>query len=215
MITVQDHLGVAIPLIVFVLIVTGVGVTSGPGWLAPAFISVLMAVLVFDGAYQEWAEERRAGGGSMSPKEAVAILEGQTVTLNGHKTNHGAVLRACWHKLAQGATEDVVEDELNVAFPQPEGQEKRYQLVANPHLDFFFGRMRLLQAVEIVTVRVPASPYERSFPTNPATRRPGAVVPQEVIGPTDEQRYVLTQFGSRIVELLVSSPTPDTGGNSS
>lgn len=151
--------------------------------------------------------------GTKQPAEALAELAHSAVILNDHPTNYSEVLRLVWQKLAHGATEAVVEHDLHVAFPQPEGQEKRYHLVANPDLDFFFGRMRLLQAVEIVTVRVPASPYVRLFPTNPATIRPGAVAPQEVIGPTDEQRYMLTQFGCRIVELLASSPTPDTGEN--
>ena len=208
-----DASGAAMTVVTVILLVIGVGgLFNGVMDLVPG--GGVYTLAGFGGLYMAgksaWDADQKTittlgGSGNSTPEEASLALAAQAITLNGHQTDYAAVLRACWQKLAQGATEPKIEWELHryEAFLPPTEQEQQY-LVAVPDLDFFFGHLRLLEAVEIVTLRVPANPIRLFF-----TSTSGPPAAQEVIGPTDEQRYLLTQFGRRIVALLVSQPVPN------
>jgi len=195
-----------------VVAITVVGIVGG----AALWIIVTFAFVFIRAPYRQRNEARAelAAHGTQSPAAAMAALAGTPVILNGHRTDYAAVLRTCWQKLAQGATEATIEYELHHhAFLPPSEQAQDY-LVAEPDLDDFFGNLRLLKAVELITVRVPANPFRTGPRVNiNSLGVRGMRGPQEVVGPTDEQRYTLTDFGLLIVQCLTRSPTPNAAGS--
>lgn len=87
MVTLKDHIELAILLLVLVLAFAGFGIWKGPSWLVPSGFVALLAVLVLDGAYIQWREERGKAthqaqeSSTETIDKAIAMLKGGSLLL--------------------------------------------------------------------------------------------------------------------------------------